>query len=191
VKVAKEKYGLEIRHGVVEAMDFAPESFDNITLFHVLEHVPDPTALLGTCHKLLRTGGVLAVAVPNDVLAWTSKVKKIGRKMGIEAFQKFSPVLGISKAGTSREIHLSHFTPSVLQRLFEKEGFAVVTQGIDPYYASSGVRGALEAAYYRAHEVICSVFHANRYDTIWMVGRKQNAGAGHATPSEDRSTSKV
>ena len=100
VRVAQEKYGLKVHQGRVEEMGFPPGSFNNITLFHVLEHVPDPADMVACCRNLLRVDGVLAIAVPNDVLAWTSKLKKIGRNLGLGPFQKFSPVLGISRAGT-------------------------------------------------------------------------------------------
>src|SRR5262249_48640694 len=138
VQTAMEKYGLALDRGQVEGMEIPEESFDNLTLFHVLEHVPDPVRLARTCHRLLRPGGILVVAVPNDVSAWTSKLKKIGKRLGIKPFQKFSPVLGISKAGSSREIHLSHFTPAVLRDLLVKTGFCVIEESIDPYYVARG-----------------------------------------------------
>ena len=139
VALAKEKYGLLLLAGQVEELDLPPQSFDTITLFHVLEHVPDPGKLVSRCHDLLRAQGILVIAVPNDVLAWTSKIKKIGKKLGIKSFQKFSPRLGISRAGASREIHLSHFTPPVLRRLLENSGLHVMEESLDPYYVSSGV----------------------------------------------------
>lgn len=174
VRVAHEKYGLKVHQGRVEEMGFPPGSFNNITLFHVLEHVPDPADMVACCRNLLRTDGVLAIAVPNDVLAWTSKLKKLGRNLGLAPFQKFSPVLGISRAGSSREIHLSHFTPRVLSSLLESAGFTILDQGIDPYYASSGLRGAVDAAYCSVHGLMYKTFRMNRYDTIWIVGRKDD-----------------
>jgi SAM-dependent methyltransferase len=179
VRVAQEIYGLRVHQGHVEEMCFAPGSFNNITLFHVLEHVPDPANMVACCRTLLQSDGVLAIAVPNDVLAWTSKLKKLGRNLGLGRFQKFSPVLGISRAGSSREIHLSHFTPDVLRKLLEGAGFTILDQGIDPYYASSGVRGAVDAAYCSIHALLYKALRVNRYDTIWMVGRK-NAGRNNA-----------
>jgi len=184
VRTAKEKYGLVIDRGQVEEMDFSPESFDNLTLFHVLEHVPDPVRLARTCHKLLRPEGILVVAVPNDVLAWTSKVKKAGKRLGIKAFQKFSPVVGISRAGSSREIHLSHFTPAVLRALLVKNGFFIVEESIDPYYVAGGLWLATHGVYYGLHRVLFSAFQRNRYDTIWMIARKQErAGSDIALAS--------
>ncbi|HEX3154321.1 MAG TPA: class I SAM-dependent methyltransferase [Candidatus Angelobacter sp.] len=172
IAVAREKYGLELLAGQVEELDLPQQSFDTITLFHVLEHVPDPGKLVALCHALLRPKGILAVAVPNDVLAWTSKIKKIGKQLGLKPFQKFSLKLGIARAGASREIHLSHFTPTVLRRLLENSGLHIMEESLDPFYVSRGIRLFLNSAYYAAHRALHSALRINRYDTIWMVARK-------------------
>ncbi|MFZ4855026.1 MAG: class I SAM-dependent methyltransferase [Desulfuromonadaceae bacterium] len=44
---------------------FADKSFDQITITHVLEHIRDPDSMLAECARLLKPGGVIAVAVPN------------------------------------------------------------------------------------------------------------------------------
>lgn len=172
VALAKEKYGLDLLAGQVAELDLPPQSFDTITLFHVLEHVPDPGKLVRQCHAMLRPQGIVIIAVPNDVLAWSSKIKKFGRRLGIRSFQKFSSKLGISKAGASREIHLSHFTPAVLRRLFEDSGLRIMEESLDPYYVSRGVCLFLESAYYAVHCILHAALKINRYDTIWMVARK-------------------
>jgi SAM-dependent methyltransferase len=172
VAIAKEKYGLSLLAGEVAALGLPLQFFDTITLFHVLEHVPDPGKLVTLCHHLLRAQGILVIAVPNDVVAWTSKIKKIGKKLGLSAFQKFSSQLGIPRAGASREIHLSHFTPAVLRRLVERSGLHITEESLDPYYVSSGVRLFLDSAYYTIHCALHTSLKINRYDTIWMVAQK-------------------
>lgn len=172
VRIAKQKYGLELLAGEVEDLDLPANSFDNITLFHVLEHVPDPARLIDRCRDMLRTKGILVIAVPNDILAWSSTVKKVGKRLGLKPFQKFSPVLGIARAGTSREIHLSHFTPAVLRQLVELSGLVVVEESLDPYYVSSGARSIMNHVYYALHRMLHRAFKINRYETIWMVARK-------------------
>jgi SAM-dependent methyltransferase len=156
----------------VEDLSLPPGAFDNITLFHVLEHVPDPAMLIDLCRDLLRSKGVLVIAVPNDVLAWSSTIKKAGKRLRLKPFQKFSPVLGIPRAGSSREIHLSHFTPAVLRKLVEQSGLDVVEESLDPYYVSSGVRRIVVSAYYALHQMLHAAFKSNRYETIWMVAQK-------------------
>ncbi|HEY2115314.1 MAG TPA: class I SAM-dependent methyltransferase [Candidatus Angelobacter sp.] len=172
VRIAKEKYGLELLAGQVEDLDLPPSSFDNITLFHVLEHVHDPARLIDLCRVLLRPRGFLFIAVPNDVVAWSSRVKKAGKRLGLKSFHKFSPVLGIARAGASREIHLSHFTSGVLRQLLEKSGLAVVEESLDPYYVSGGVPLLMDSAYYTLHRMLQGAFKVNRYETIWMAARK-------------------
>ena len=63
---------LRRRHGVaavctdVDGLQghFAAASFDVITAFHVVEHVPDVLALFRSCWTLLKPGGHFAGAVP-------------------------------------------------------------------------------------------------------------------------------
>jgi ubiquinone/menaquinone biosynthesis C-methylase UbiE len=174
VRIAREKYSLDVRLGQVEELNLPSSSFDNITLFHVLEHVPDPSGTLDECRRLMQPNGMLAIAVPNDVLAWTSILKRFGSRIGFKSFRKFSPRLGISKAGLSSEIHLSHFTPAVLRQLLQNRGFRIVEESIDPYYCSSGARLLLDHAYYYLHLVLFACFRINRYETIWMISRKSS-----------------
>jgi SAM-dependent methyltransferase len=185
VRIAKVRYGLDIYRGALEQLDLPSASFDNITVFHVLEHVPDPSRLIAVCWRLLRTNGVLAIAVPNDVLAWTSWIKSVGKRCGLPAFRKFSPKFGLPKAGSSSEIHLSHFTPDVLRRLVESYPFEVLEESLDPYYVATGVKRILDASYYALHWTLFSLSKTNRYDTIWMVARKQSSTRTQPLSSAD------
>jgi 2-polyprenyl-3-methyl-5-hydroxy-6-metoxy-1,4-benzoquinol methylase len=54
---------------------FENESFDLITITHVLEHVRDPRAMLTQCSRLLRPGGIIAVAVPN-LDSWQARLTR-------------------------------------------------------------------------------------------------------------------
>ena len=66
VQVARERFKTELRLGRVEDLELPPESFDLVTLWHVLEHVPSPAQTLNLIHSLLKSNGYLAIAVPND-----------------------------------------------------------------------------------------------------------------------------
>ena len=59
------KQGLEIREGGAEAWADEPESFDVVTMNHVIEHVHDPLDTLRTIRMLLRRGGMLYIETPN------------------------------------------------------------------------------------------------------------------------------
>ena len=54
--------GLDVRRSLA---DVQGEAFDVVTLFHVLEHLPDPIETLQTLRALLAPGGILIVEVPH------------------------------------------------------------------------------------------------------------------------------
>jgi len=56
--------GLDARAVTLEAADFAPASFDLITMMDVIEHVPDPHSLLQKIYGLLKPGGILKLKTP-------------------------------------------------------------------------------------------------------------------------------
>lgn len=52
---------------------FAENSFNLITMTHVLEHIRDPLQVLTKCSGLLKDGGIIAVAVPN-IDSWQARI---------------------------------------------------------------------------------------------------------------------
>lgn len=62
---ASRSFGIPVRHGDPPAWGLTDESFDVITINHVLEHIRNPAETLRACGRLLRTGGLLVAAVPN------------------------------------------------------------------------------------------------------------------------------
>ncbi|MXR19076.1 class I SAM-dependent methyltransferase [Halobacterium bonnevillei] len=65
-KAARTK-GLEVYETTAEEFAISNESdFDLITMFNVLEHVPNPSEVIQACDKLLSKDGMLIVKVPNE-----------------------------------------------------------------------------------------------------------------------------
>jgi SAM-dependent methyltransferase len=62
---AHDQLGLDVHIGLIGEQPFPPGSFDGITLFHVLEHLPAPVESLARLAVWLRPRGFLAVEVPN------------------------------------------------------------------------------------------------------------------------------
>jgi ubiquinone/menaquinone biosynthesis C-methylase UbiE len=171
IEVARAKFGVELLHGELQSLALPPESFDNITMFHVLEHVQAPVALLRRCRTLLRPGGAIILAVPNDVHSWTCRVRAMGKAAGVGRFAPFSRKLGITPAFRSDEIHLSHFTQKTLSRALETAGFAGISTGWDPYYAATGMYLALHTLHYWAHS-IARLAGVDAYQALWAVAYK-------------------
>lgn len=61
----RRTYGVEIHDGLLEPGMFPPSSFDFITMWDVLEHVPDPAALLRLAHELLTPNGTFVITYPD------------------------------------------------------------------------------------------------------------------------------
>jgi len=59
-----ETLGVPCHAGALPDVGLQPGSFDVITFWHVVEHLPDPGTVLRHAVSLLRPGGVLAVGVP-------------------------------------------------------------------------------------------------------------------------------
>ena len=64
VKNARQR-GLKVHEGSVEEFTGEDDSFDVITMCHVIEHLYDPVASLKACHRLLKPGGLIWIETPN------------------------------------------------------------------------------------------------------------------------------
>jgi len=64
-KLARERFGIRVITGTLPEARLGDESFDAVTLSHVIEHVYDPVGLLSDCHRVLKPAGRLVVVTPN------------------------------------------------------------------------------------------------------------------------------
>ena len=60
---ARANYGVMVTTGNVDSL--ATERFDIVTLFHVLEHIPNPDSFLERLHRVIEKNGYLYIEVPN------------------------------------------------------------------------------------------------------------------------------
>jgi SAM-dependent methyltransferase len=92
--------------------ELTPSTFEVVTMWHSLEHVHDPLAVLREAYHLLIPGGRLVVACPN-IDSW--------------AFRRYVEhwfVLDLPR-------HLTHFTPTTLAVLLQTAGLRVTqTRGV-------------------------------------------------------------
>lgn len=62
---ARRKHGLTVHVGLLHSLALPGNSYDAVTLSHVIEHVYDPIALLAECRRVLKPGGKLVALTPN------------------------------------------------------------------------------------------------------------------------------
>lgn len=67
--------GLNVFHGQLEEKGFSAEEFDLITLFEVIEHIPEPLTLMAEIQRILKKGGCLLITTGNvrSLTAWLLK----------------------------------------------------------------------------------------------------------------------
>ena len=102
---ALHNYGIDLQIPEI-LFTLEPETFEVITLWHVLEHVHELERYLQRFHSLLKKEGVLVVAVPN----YTSFDAKF---------------YGSYWAAYDVPRHLYHFSPDSMDRLMQQFGFQV------------------------------------------------------------------
>ena len=125
-RAAREQLGVDVAEGSIEERDIGADAYDAITLWHVLEHLPDPLHELKRIAGALRAGGVVAIEVPNAGSA-------VARHMG-SAWPSLEP-----------SVHVNQFTPESLHLALERAGFAVRdlrTSAITPYLRRGARLGA-------------------------------------------------
>jgi SAM-dependent methyltransferase len=62
---ARETLNVPVETGFVQDATFPPGSFDVVTMYHALEHVEDPAAILSRLRSWIADDGVLLIEVPN------------------------------------------------------------------------------------------------------------------------------
>lgn len=65
VNSARDNYGIEVFCGDITESAFSEDSFDIITAWWYLEHVPRPSEVLRTMYRFLKKGGYCIISVPN------------------------------------------------------------------------------------------------------------------------------
>ena len=109
---ARKERGLNVRTGDLMSAGYQDETFDVVYVRNVLEHIAEPRTFVGEIHRILRSGGVAVVHVPNDA-SITNAIKRPLYRAGKipECGSLFYP------------LHLTGFTPRALDLLLREAGF--------------------------------------------------------------------
>ncbi|MBE7641661.1 methyltransferase domain-containing protein [Salegentibacter sp. BLCTC] len=115
-KLAQEK-GIELKEDLTQ---FKDASFDVISMWHVLEHVPDLDSQIENLARLLKPNGVAVIAVPNF------------KSFDAKHYRKFWAAYDVPR-------HLWHFSQQGITELFKKHNFKKIQTKplvFDSFYVS-------------------------------------------------------
>jgi SAM-dependent methyltransferase len=98
-------YGIDVVQGILLPGMFADREFDVITMWDVIEHLPDPHDALTTIHSLLKPGGYLWVNYP-DIGGVVARL--LGWRWPFWL-----------------SVHLHYYTRNTMRRQLEKAGFSI------------------------------------------------------------------
>ena len=123
VEPSEKAKSIALKKGVAfmeNTSDLDDASIDVITMWHVLEHVPDVEKQIVELKRLLKPEGIILIAVPN--------------------FNSFdAKYYGAFWAAYDVPRHLWHFSKTAIQSLFKKEGLQLVKvlpMKFDSFYVS-------------------------------------------------------
>ena len=118
--IAVNKTEYSILSSIEELLNNDLNQFDVITMWHVLEHVPDLSEYIISLKKLLKPKGILIVAVPNY------------KSYDAKYYGKFWAAYDVPR-------HLWHFSKRSMETIFREHNFKIVKilpMKFDAYYVS-------------------------------------------------------
>lgn len=110
VEHCRTEHGLTIHADFLENLDLPDDSFDVVTAFDVIEHLPDPRAFVRQVRRLLKPGGVVMISTHD-----------IGNL--------FARFYGVRWRYLHPIGHITYFTRETLGRLLNENGFRVLRVG--------------------------------------------------------------
>lgn len=122
-RYATEILRLDVRKGTIEEAGFQDGSFDVITMWDVIEHIPDPSGVLAKIRRLLKDDGLLCIETPN-------------------AGSIYRKILGKRWIGFAEPSHIFAFDRKTLAALLEKTGFQtarIETANVN-FFSAEGIR---------------------------------------------------
>jgi 2-polyprenyl-3-methyl-5-hydroxy-6-metoxy-1,4-benzoquinol methylase len=118
-KFAEENYKLEV-FDENKIATIPNQSFDVISMWHVLEHVPHLNQRISELKRILNDKGILLIAVPNS------------NSYDAIHYKNYWAAYDVPR-------HLYHFNPITLKEIFTKHGFEIakiLPMKFDSYYVS-------------------------------------------------------
>jgi 2-polyprenyl-3-methyl-5-hydroxy-6-metoxy-1,4-benzoquinol methylase len=108
-KAVRQRYKIEMVVGtVIDAIGrYSKETFDVVTMFHVLEHIVNPVGYISNVSRILKPDGLLVIRTPNINAILFSILRKHWGHLALP-------------------VHLYFYSSKTLTELLEKSGFQIL-----------------------------------------------------------------
>ena len=107
--------GSVIHCGNIHSFEVSGRGFDAVTLTDVLEHVPDPRAVLRRVQRFIVPGGWLSIKVPN------APAQRLKEQLKARVRPGYRPSVA------DNLVHVNHFSLPSLRVALEREGYTSVS----------------------------------------------------------------
>lgn len=133
-------------------LDFENHSFDVITMWHVLEHVPDIQNQIQELKRLLKPNGTIFIAVPNY------------NSFDAKYYKSFWAAYDVPR-------HLWHFSKVSISKLFQNYNLKLVK--IKPMWFDSFYVSLLSEKYKTGKMNYISAFFIGLYSNLYGIAKKE------------------
>jgi 2-polyprenyl-3-methyl-5-hydroxy-6-metoxy-1,4-benzoquinol methylase len=136
---AIKEFGLDVEAKPFEELRFPESSFDVVTLWQVLEHVPYPLTVLKEVYRILKPGGLIVASTPNI----EGIPAKILRK----------------KWWDIKRLHINQFTTKTLADILHNAGFKKMSSVSYRGFVSLSILLTMTLKYVNAYERLKVLFN--------------------------------
>jgi 2-polyprenyl-3-methyl-5-hydroxy-6-metoxy-1,4-benzoquinol methylase len=165
-RYAHDRFGFDVRQGSFTELDYPEKHFDLVSMWDVIEHVPDPKSYIERAASVLRSGGVIALATPDvdSLPARLTGKRWVGYKLSEE--------------------HVYYFSARTLSRMLEEAGFEVLNVRhvgkyvtlrlfLDRLGMYSPILSKTLALVERAFKLSERALYVNPYDIVAVTARRR------------------
>lgn len=163
LKIAQQKVGENsVRNSELKNI---ADKFDIITLWHVLEHIPNLFHVIGELKSHLNPEGKIYIAVPNY------------KSYDAKFYKKYWAAYDVPR-------HLWHFSPESLEKLFNSFGMKIEKRHalwFDSFYVSmlsekykKNSIGFLRAIFVACFSNLSGIFNGNYSSVVYQITKMEN-----------------
>lgn len=169
VNYSNKELGLEnIYCGKVEESNYPPKYFDIITMWDVVEHIPDPNPILKYLFKVLKDDGFLFIHTPNiRIQLPKAKLKYLFSRRGSTDIHYLEA-----------KDHINIYSPNTIKKVLQNNGFNNIDLvHLHPIQSVSGSKNSFSVIvknlWYNISKVVYGIsFKKINLDNLFVIAKK-------------------